>query len=221
VNNQPNSRVGKLKIYFGYAVGVGKTYAMLTEAHELLRQGVDVIIGYVEPHERSDTIEKMVGLETVPPAILDPRHDFLREADIPGIINRRPKIVLMDEIAHSNAPGSANLKRYQDIAELLQAGIDVITTLNAQHLESLAPTVEEDLSIKVSERIPDNIISSAEAIINIDLSVKDLIKRIKAGKVYHQSQIERALNNFARSDNLNYLRKLALGWLKQHKIAGR
>lgn len=220
MDNQPRGAVGKLKIYFGYAVGVGKTFTMLVDAHELLRQGIDLVVGYVEPHERPDTIEKMAGLEIVPPLVPDPKYAFFKEPDVPAIINRRPKIVLIDEIAHSNAPGSANLKRYQDIVELLQAGIDVTTTLNAQHLESLAPIVEQELGIKVSERIPDSLVSDAEAIINIDPPVKKLIERIKIGKIYPKALIETALRNFCRTDNLNYLRKLTLTWLKQTKKAG-
>ncbi|MCX6741085.1 MAG: hypothetical protein NTY61_01665, partial [Candidatus Parcubacteria bacterium] len=169
---------------------------------------------YVEPHERIDVINKMTGIEVVPLVIPDAKYPFSGEIDVAALIKRRPQIILVDEIAHSNAPGSINRKRYQDIIQLLHASINVITTSNIQHLESLAPTIEQDLSLRISETIPDSIITTAE-IVNVDLPVKDLIKRIKAGKVYHPSQIERALHNFCRPENLNYLRKLTLAWLKQ------
>jgi len=207
---------GRLKIYLGYAAGVGKTWAMLTEAHELIKKGVDVVIGYVEPHWH-ETVEKMRGIEEIPRKKIQYKGIILQEADIEAITARKPAIALIDEIAHTNAPGSENQKRYQDVMELLKAGIDVIATLNIQHIESIAPEVERDLGIRISERIPDSIVADAN-IINVDMEVKDLIARIKAGKIYTDPEkVKIALDNFFRKENLKYLRNLTLRWLKERK----
>ncbi len=193
---------GRLKIYLGYAVGVGKTYGMLTEAHELLNKSIDVVIGYIEPHWH-ETVEKMKGIEIIPSRLILYRSITLREADILMIIKRNPKIALIDEIAHTNAPGSENPKRYQDIAELLKAGINVTATLNIQHIESLTAEIEKALGIRVSERMPDEIIIGADSIINTDITVKELINRIKAGKLYLKPEmINTALNNFFKESNV-------------------
>ncbi len=208
--------IGQLKIYLGYAVGVGKTYRMLTEAHELISKRVDVVIGYVEPHWH-ETVEKMKGIEEIPRKKIQYQGINLQEADVEAIIAYKPTIALIDEIAHTNAPNSENLKRYQDVMELLEAGINVIATLNIQHIESLAFEVEENLGIRVSERIPDVILTGAN-IVNIDIEPKELINRIKTRKLYTDSdKIKTALNNFLKKENLKYLRHLALKWLKERK----
>ncbi len=207
---------GRLKIYFGYAVGVGKTYGMLTEAHELISKGIDVVIGYIEPHWH-ETVEKAKGIEEIPRKQIQYRGITLQKTDVEAIIKRRPAIALIDEIAHTNTSDSKNVKRYQDVMELLKAGIDVNATLNIQHLESLAMEVEQNLGILVSERIPDIIVAGAD-IINIDIEPKELINRIKARKLFESTErINIALNNFFRKENLKYLRNLALRWLKERK----
>jgi two-component system sensor histidine kinase KdpD len=207
---------GKPRIYLGYAVGVGKTYRMLTEAHELLSKGIDVVSGYVEPHWR-ETIEKAKGIETIPFLVVPYKNAVFKETDVEAIIKRRPQVVLIDEITHTNPPGSKNLKRYQDVADLLKASIDVNTALNIQHLESLAPEVEQALEIRITERIPDKIAVDAD-IIPIDIKEMGLISRIKAGKLFESAEgIDTALNNFFRKENLKFLRDLMLRWLKERK----
>lgn len=212
---------GRLKVYLGYAVGVGKTYAMLVEAHRLQQEGIDIVVGYVEPHGRKETEEKLSGLEIIPPCTISYRGITLRETNVPEILKRLPSVVLIDEIAHSNAVGSTFQKRYEDIAALLAAGIDVTTTLNIQHLESLAPVIENNLGVRIPERIPNHIIIAADSIMHIDLPVRKLIRRAKEGKIYKPEMIETALLNFFTKPNLKFLRKLAREWLKgKNTIAG-
>jgi two-component system sensor histidine kinase KdpD len=199
---------GKLKVYLGSSAGVGKTYAMLVEGNRLKQRGVDVVIGYVEPHERPETTAQIGPLEIVPPRIALYHKIEIREMDLGAVLERKPTIVLVDEFAHTNAPGSRNPKRYEDVQELLKAGISVITTLNVQHLESLYNVIEAATGIKVKERIPDSIVAEADQIVNIDLPAEDLIERLKLGKIYPPDRIERAMGNFFTESNLTRLREI-------------
>jgi two-component system sensor histidine kinase KdpD len=199
---------GKLKVYLGSSAGVGKTYSMLVEGNRLKQRGVDVIIGYVEPHERPDTTAQIGKLEIVPARVTSYHGIEIREMDLDAILARKPTIVLVDEFAHTNSPGSKNQKRYEDVLELLDAGISVITTLNVQHLESLYNVIEVATGIKVKERIPDTVVAQADQIINIDLPAEDLIDRLKAGKIYSLDRVERAMGNFFTESNLTRLREI-------------
>ncbi len=201
---------GSLKIYLGYAAGVGKTYAMLQEGHRLREQGYDVVVGYVEPHDRPDTLMLQEGLEIVEPLKLNLGGITVREMDVDGIIRRNPQIVLVDEMAHSNAAGVKNEKRFQDVLEILEHGINVITTLNIQHFETMAEKVDTALRVPVGERIPDYILQRADQIVNVDVTIEELRERLRAGKIYELSKAERALLNFFTHENLSLLRKLAL-----------
>ncbi len=202
---------GRLKVYLGFAAGVGKTYEMLQFGHELKRRGVDVVIGFVETHGRAETAGQIGDLEQVPRRRIEYHGVVLEEMDLDAILARRPTVVLVDELAHTNAPGSRNAKRYQDVEELLRAGINVISTLNIQHLESLYDMVEKGTGVKVKERVPDYVLGLADQLVNVDLSAEDLRERLRAGKVYPQDRIERALANFFTDQNLTRLREMALG----------
>ncbi len=202
---------GRLKIYLGFAAGVGKTYEMLQEAHRLRRQGVDVVIGVVETHGRAETLALVEGLEQVPRRKFEYRGVKLEEMDLDAIVERRPNVCLVDELAHTNAPGSRNGKRYQDVEDLIQAGINVIATLNIQHLESLYDMVERATGVKVKERIPDYVLGMADQLVNVDVSAEDLRERLQTGKIYPAERINRAMENFFTSENLTRLRELALG----------
>ena len=204
---QKQSR-GKLKVYLGSSAGVGKTYSMLQEGNRLKQRGVDVVIGYVEPHARPETTAQIGALEVVPPRVTTYHGMQIREMDFDAVLNRKPTIVLVDEFAHTNAPGSKNPKRYEDILELLDAGISVITTLNIQHLESLYNVVEAATGTKVKERIPDSMVTDADQIVNIDLPAEDLIERLKAGKIYALDRVENAMSNFFTESNLTRLREI-------------
>ncbi len=204
------ARRGRFKIYLGYGAGVGKTYQMLVEGHRLKAEGIDVVIGLVETHGRPDTAKLIEGLEVVSKRKEEYRGISLEEMDVDAIIARRPQVALIDELAHTNAPGSKNPKRYQDVQEILAAGVHVITTLNVQHLESLYDTVEKNVHVKVRERIPDWIIGEADEIVNVDLSPEDLQKRLQDGKIYPVERIQTALSNFFTTDNLETLRELTL-----------
>jgi two-component system sensor histidine kinase KdpD len=204
------SRRGRLKIYLGYAAGVGKTYEMLQEAHRLRAEGIDVVAGLVETHGRQDTAGLLDGLEIIPRRRQEYRGIALEEMDIDAIIRRRPQIVLVDELAHTNVPGSVNAKRYQDVQDILAQGIHVITTLNIQHLESLYNIVEQASGIKVHERLPDSVLSEADQIVNVDVTTEDLGDRLKDGKIYPRERIETAFANFFRKANLTQLRELTL-----------
>lgn len=199
---------GKLKVYLGSSAGVGKTYSMLIEGNRLKQRGVDAVIGYVEPHARPDTTAQIGRLEIIPPRVTLYHGIEIRELDLPAILERKPTVVLVDEFAHTNSPGSKNQKRYEDVLELLDAGISVITTLNVQHLESLYNIIEAATGIKVKERIPDTIVAQADQIINIDLPAEDLIERLKAGKIYPPDRVERAMGNFFTESNLTRLREI-------------
>src|SRR5205085_7525879 len=202
---------GRLKVYLGFAAGVGKTYEMLQEGQRLKRQGVDVVIGFVETHGRAETTAQIGDLEQVPRRHLEYHGVVLEEMDLDAILARRPTIVLVDELAHTNAPGSRHEKRYQDVEDLLREGIHVIATLNIQHLESLYDVVQQATGVKVKERVPDYVLGLADQIVNVDLSAEDLRERLQAGKVYPAERIETALANFFTPENLSRLRELALG----------
>jgi two-component system, OmpR family, sensor histidine kinase KdpD len=202
---------GRLKIYLGFAAGVGKTYEMLQEGHRLKRQGVDVVIGFVETHGRAETAALIGDLEQVPRRRLEYRGVTLEEMDLDALLARRPTVALVDELAHTNAPGSRHGKRYQDIEELLRQGINVISTLNIQHLESLHDLVERATGVRVKERVPDYVVGMADQLVNVDISAEDLRERLQAGKVYPSERIEAALNNFFTHGNLTQLRELAMG----------
>jgi two-component system sensor histidine kinase KdpD len=201
---------GRLKVYLGFAPGVGKTYEMLQEGQRLKRLGVDVVIGIVETHGRQDTAAMIDDLEQVPRRKIEYRGVILEEMDLDAIFRRRPTVVLVDELAHTNAPGSRNAKRYQDVEELLRAGIHVISTMNVQHLESLYDTVEQFTGVKVKERVPDYVLAQANQIVNVDLPSEDLQERMRAGKIYPAERIDRALANFFTDENLSQLREIAL-----------
>lgn len=202
---------GRLKIYLGFAAGVGKTYEMLQEAQRLKLQKIDVVIGFVETHGRAETAALVEGLEQVPKRRIEYRGVTLEEMDVDAILARLPTVALADELAHTNAPGSRNAKRYQDVEELMRAGINVISTLNIQHLESLYDLVEKATGVKVKERVPDYVLGLADQIVNVDLSAEDLRDRLAAGKVYPNERIQQALENFFTPANLTRLRELALG----------
>ena len=201
---------GRLKVYLGSSAGVGKTYAMLREGHRLKRQGVDVAIGIVETHGRCETAEQIGDLEVIPPREIEYRGVTLREMDVDGILARHPTVCLVDELAHTNAPGSRHLKRYQDVEDLLRAGIHAITTVNVQHLESLYDEVERATGVKVKERLPDSVLAEADQIVNVDVSTEDLLERMKTGKVYPPDRAERAMENFFTPANLTRLREITL-----------
>ena len=204
------SSMGRLKIYLGYCAGVGKTYRMLQEGHALKKDDIDVVIGYVETHGRSDIDRLLQGLEAVPRTVREYRGVRVEEMDVDAVLARRPAVALVDELAHNNVPDSRNHKRYQDVQELLASGIHVITTLNVQHLESLFDTVEKLIGIRVRERLPDTVLTEADQIVNVDLTPEDLRKRLEEGKVYREDKIQTALENFFIQDNLEKLRELTL-----------
>ncbi|TCC91729.1 sensor protein KdpD [Pedobacter frigiditerrae] len=204
------SRRGKLKIYIGMSPGVGKTYRMLQEAQALLRNGIDVCIGYVETHKRVETEALVVGLPIVARKSIFYRGKSLEEMDVQAIINRHPEIVIVDELAHTNAEGSKNAKRWQDVYDILEAGISVVSAVNIQHLESINEDVQQITGITITERIPDKILEIADEIVNIDLTADELVTRLKEGKIYDESKIEKALANFFQSDKILQLRELAL-----------
>jgi two-component system sensor histidine kinase KdpD len=210
-----NQERGRLKVYLGFAPGVGKTYEMLQEAHRLKKQGVDVVIGVVETHGRAETAALCEGLEQVPRRRVEYRGVVLEEMDTDAVLARKPAVVLVDELAHTNAPGGRHTKRYQDVADLTRAGIHVIATLNVQHLESLYDLVERSTGVKVKERVPDFVLAQADQIVNVDLSAEDLQERMRAGKVYPPDRAEKALANFFTGPNLNRLRELALEEIAQ------
>ncbi len=201
---------GKLKIYFGYSSGVGKTYTMLKDAHQELRRGIDVVVGYIDPLSRPETVELMEGLEILPFKLIASSKGMLTEFNLEGALFRKPQLILVDEMAHSNAAGSKNEKRYQDIEELLAAGIDVYTTVNAQHIESLSQTVTETLKVPGGEKIPDFIFDCAERVELIDLEPEELIRRYREGKLSSQDKIEAQIRGSLKKKNLELLRELSL-----------
>ncbi|MBL8006904.1 MAG: universal stress protein [Ignavibacteria bacterium] len=204
------SRNGKFKIYIGLSAGVGKSYRMLLEAHELVKNKIDLLVGYIETHGREETQKLMEGLPFIPRKIVFYKGKKLEEFDMDKVIKLRPEVVIVDELAHTNVPGSKHEKRYQDVEELLYNGINVISALNIQHIESLNRVVQEITGVEVKETVPDRVIALADEVVNIDLTADELINRLKAGKIYQQEKVESALNNFFRKENLLQLRELAL-----------
>lgn len=204
------SRRGKFKIYIGMSAGVGKTFRMLQEAQTLLRNGVDVKIGYIETHGRKETHTLLEGLPLIPRRKLFYKGKELEEMDLQAVINLHPEIVIVDELAHTNIEGSKNEKRWQDVMDILDAGINVISAVNIQHIESLNEEVKSITGIEVAERIPDNVLKQADEVVNIDLTADELVTRLREGKIYAPEKIERALNNFFQSDKILQLRELAL-----------
>ncbi|EBC5704268.1 hypothetical protein C3C01_20535, partial [Salmonella enterica] len=204
----PPPHRGKLKIFFGACAGVGKTWAMLAQAQRLRAQGLDVVIGVVETHGREETAALLDGLTILPPKRHSHRGRQIREFDLDAALARRPALILMDELAHSNAPGSRHPKRWQDIEELLEAGIDVFTTVNVQHLESLNDVVSGVTGIQVRETVPDPFFDAADEVVLVDLPPDDLRQRLNEGKVYIAGQAERAIEHFFRKGNLIALREL-------------
>ena len=204
------SRRGKFKIYIGMIAGVGKSYRMLTEAHELLSSGVDVQIGYIETHGRPETEALVAGLPIIPRRKIFYKGKEIEEMDLDGIIRIHPEIVIVDELAHTNAEGSRNEKRWQDVLDLLEEGINVISAVNIQHIESVNEEVHRISGIEVTERVPDSVLEQADEVVNIDLTAEELIKRLKAGKIYRPDKVEHALENFFKVDHILQLRELAL-----------
>ena len=207
---ESNEGYGKLKIFFGYAAGVGKTYAMLEAAHQAKQKGIDVVAGYIEPHARPQTVALVKGLKKLPVKKIRHGSITLKEFDIDGALARKPQLILVDELAHTNAQGSRHTKRYQDVQELLKAGIDVYTTVNVQHLESLNDTVASITGVFVRERIPDDVFDQADQVELVDIEPKDLLERMEAGNIYSQGQAQRAAANFFTVENLTALREIAL-----------
>ena len=203
-------RKGRLKIYVGAAAGVGKTWRMLEEAHELRDKGVDVVLGFIETHGRADTMAKLGNLEVVPRRKLDYRGVAMEEMDVDAVLARRPDVAVVDELAHTNVAGSKHEKRYQDVEELLAAGINVITAMNIQHVESLNPTMKRLTGVEVRETVPDAFLARANQIVNVDVTVEALRERLREGKIYPPAQIEHALKNFFKPANLAALREVAL-----------
>jgi len=204
------SRRGKFKIYIGMSAGVGKTYRMLQEAHALLRNGIDVKIGYIETHNRKETQDLIEGLPIIPRRKLFYKGKELEELDVQAVIGLRPEIVIVDELAHTNIEGSKNDKRWQDVLEILDAGINVISAVNIQHIESLNEEIKNITGVEVKERIPDSVLGTADEVVNIDLTADELITRLKEGKIYRADKIQTALNNFFKADHILQLRELAL-----------
>ena len=200
----------RLRLYIGAAPGVGKSYRMLEDAHELRAQGLDVVVGLIEPHGRADTLARIGDLEQVPMREVAYRGVTLREMDLAAVIARRPQVALVDELAHTNVPGSTHHKRYEDVLALLAAGINVITAVNIQHVESLNDAIATTTGVRVRETVPDWVLRRADEVVNVDVSVETLRARIRQGKVYDAAKIEQALSNFFRKGNLTALRELAL-----------
>jgi len=201
---------GKLKIYIGMSAGVGKSYRMLQEAHVLLRNGVNIKVGYVETHGRKETEALVEGLPVIPRRKVFYKGKELDELDVQAILLLHPDVVIVDELAHTNIPGSKNEKRWQDILDIIDAGINVISAINIQHIESINEDVKEITGVEVKERVPDKILQLADEVVNIDLTADELITRLKEGKIYDHSKVQQALQNFFQSEKILQLRELAL-----------
>jgi two-component system sensor histidine kinase KdpD len=201
---------GRLKLYMGFAAGVGKTYRMLEEAHALAKRGVDCVIGFIETHGRAETAALIEGLDVVPRRQVSYRNVVVEDMDLDGLLARKPDVCIVDEIAHTNVPGSRNRKRYQDVLELLTAGINVIGAFNVQHLESLNDLVERVTKVAIRETVPDLFLKQADQVVNLDLAVEDLVERLRAGKIYAADKVASALAHFFTPQNLATLRELAL-----------
>jgi two-component system sensor histidine kinase KdpD len=201
---------GKLKLYIGSAAGTGKTYRMLQEAHDLRRRGVDVVVGFVETHGRAETEAQIGDLDVVPRKRIEYRGVVLEEMDASAVVARRPEIAIVDELAHTNVPGSRNAKRWQDVLSLLDEGVNIISAVNVQHLESLNDVIERTLGVTVRETVPDWVVAQADQVVNLDISAEDLRERLRDGKIYRAEKIQAALQNFFTEENLTTLRELAL-----------
>ncbi len=201
---------GKLKVYVGSAAGTGKTFRMLQEAHDLRRRGVDVVVGFVESHGRVETEAQVGDLDVIPRRRIAYRNVSLEEMDLDAIVARRPQVVIVDELAHTNVPGSRHRKRWEDVLELLDEGINVISAVNVQHLESLNDVIQQALGVTVRETVPDWVLASADQVINLDISAEDLRQRLREGKIYAPEKVPSALQNFFTDENLTTLRELAL-----------
>ena len=200
----------RLRIYIGAAPGVGKTYSMLEDAHALRREDVDVVVGLVETYGRAETDAQVRDLEVIPKRRFDYRGVVLEEMDVDAILARRPQMCIVDELAHTNAPGSKHEKRYQDVLDMLDAGISVLTAVNIQHLETLNDAVSRVTGVRVRETVPDTFLDRADEVVNVDVTVQELQSRLRQGKVYKPEKVEQALTNFFRETNLSTLRELAL-----------
>src|SRR6202035_3028443 len=201
---------GRLKVFLGYAAGVGKTFQMLTEAHELTHRGVDVVVGYFEPHGRRDTIALSEGLEAVPRRAVEYRGSRLEEMDTDAILRRQPQVAVVDEFPHTNVPGSPRPKRWEDVHILLDAGIDVLTTMNVQHLESLNDQIWQSTGVRVRETVPDWVVQQADEVVMVDLTPRALLNRLERGVVYPPERARAALQNFFKESTLVALRELAM-----------
>lgn len=210
VKDEQSGAAGKLKIFFGYSAGVGKTYAMLREAHDLLDSGTDVLVGYIEPHTRAETMRLLEGLPVLPVKKVAYKSVELREFDLDAALMRKPQVILVDELAHTNAVGVRNKKRYQDVEELLNAGIDVYTTVNVQHLESLNDIIRDITHIEVRETIPDYLFDRADKVELVDIEPEELLKRFEDGKIYRPERVMTAMNNFFTRQNLSTLREISM-----------
>lgn len=206
----PPIKHGRLQVFLGYAAGVGKTYRMLEDAQELKRAGKDIVVGYFESHGRKDTIARTVGLEMIPNKIVDYRGVQLREMDTAAILRRRPAICVVDELPHTNVPASSHVKRWEDVQEILDAGIDVMTTMNIQHLESLNDQIFHVTGIRVRETVPDWLVKSAAEVVMVDATTEALLNRLKRGVIYAPEKAQRAMDNFFKESTLTSLRELAL-----------
>jgi two-component system sensor histidine kinase KdpD len=204
------SKRGKFKIYIGMSAGVGKTYRMLLEVRSLIRNGIDAKIGYIETHKRRETEVLLEGLPIIPRRTLFYKGKELEEMDLNAIINQRPEVVIVDELAHTNIEGSKNEKRWQDVMDILNAGINVISAVNIQHIESLNEEVQKITGASINERIPDKVLQMADEVVNIDLTADELVDRLKEGKIYDEKKIPQALNNFFQAERILQLRELAL-----------
>ncbi|MFT4224405.1 sensor protein KdpD [Dysgonomonas sp.] len=212
------SKRGKFKLYIGMIAGVGKTYRMLQEAHILLEGGVDIKIGYIETHNRQETAALLDGIPVIPRRKIFYKGKELEELDVQAVINLHPEAVIIDELAHTNIEGSKNEKRWQDVLEILEVGINVISAVNVQHIEGLNEEVRKITGIEVSERIPDRVVAMADEVVNIDLSTDDLVTRLKDGKIYPSDKIQVALANFFKTEHILRLRELALKEVASHVL---
>jgi two-component system sensor histidine kinase KdpD len=203
-------RRGRLKIFLGYAAGVGKTYQMLTEAHELKARGVDVVVGYFESHARKETMALLEGLEVIPRQVVEYRGSPFEEMDTDAVLTRHPEVALVDEFPHTNVPGSPRLKRWEDVQVLLEAGIDVMTTMNVQHVESLNDQIWRSTGVRVRETIPDWLLKQADEVVMVDLTPRALLNRLARGVIYHPERAQAALQNFFKESTLVALRELAM-----------
>ena len=210
LNLTPKTARGKFKIYIGMSAGVGKTYRMLQEAHSLLKNGVNIKVGYVETHGRKETQALIDGLPVIPRRDVFYKGKRLEELDVQAVLLLHPEVVIIDELAHTNIPGSKNEKRWQDVLDVLDAGIDVISAVNIQHIESINEDVKQITGVEVKERIPDKMLQLADEVVNIDLTADELITRLKEGKIYDHTKVQQALQNFFQPDQILQLRELAL-----------